>query len=331
MRLLVTGSTGLLGNNVVRQLVARGDEVRVLVRSSADPRPLEGLRVEVITGDVTSVQDIEDAVEGVDAVIHCAGVVRIGWSDAETFHRVNVEGTQLVAKAARKQGARLVHVSTINTLGVATRRRVADETWADPRVVLCPYVTSKRAGESVVREQIGEGLDAVIVHPGFMLGPWDWKPSSGEMILEVARRWTPLAPTGGVSVCDVRDVAEGVLSALERGRRGESYVLGGENLRYWRLWKLIAEVSGGSAPWVPAGPINRMIGGAFGDLWGKVTGVEPAVNSAAAKMASQLHFFSSDKAKRELGYTSRPARESITDAWHWFLEHGYVDRSAAPR
>ncbi len=327
MQILVTGATGLLGNNVVRRLLERGDDVRVLVRPTADRRPLERLEVARVEGDITDGDSVEQSLRGVDAVVHCAGRVQIGWSCAAAFTRVNVEGTRHIARAALRRGIRMVHVSTINTLGVGRKNRAADEDWADPNIVPCPYVVSKRAAESAVRELIEQGLDAVIVYPGFMLGPWDWKPSSGQMVLQVARRWTPVAPTGGVSVCDVRDVTAGVLAALDRGRPGDRFVLAGENLRYWHLWKMIAEITGGGRPWFPAGPVQRIIGGAFGDLWGKWTGTEPEVNSAAVKMSSQLHFFSSERARQELGYQSRPARESIADAWNWFMAHGYADRA----
>ncbi len=327
MNVLVTGATGLLGNNVVRKLLERNEQVRVLVRAGSDPRPLEGLAVCRVEGDVTDARSVARAAESVDAVIHCAGCVRIGWSDLELHRRVNIEGARHVAEAARERAIRLVHVSTINTFGVARKGRVADEEWADRHVVPCPYVATKQAAEAAIDSAIEQGLDAVIVNPGFMLGPWDWKPSSGQMILQVARRWTPLAPVGGVSVCDVRDVAAAIVEALDRGERGRRYVLGGENLRYRELWNLIAEVTGSRGPLLPAGPLQRWIGGAFGDLWGKLSGSEPEVNSAAVKMSSQLHFFSSELARKTFGYQSRPVRQSITDAWNWFVDHGYADRA----
>jgi dihydroflavonol-4-reductase len=167
-------------------------------------------------------------------------------------------------------------------------------------------------------------LDAVIVNPGFMLGPWDWKPSSGRMLLEVATRFTPLAPTGGLTSCDVRDVVDGLLAACEKAPTGRQYILAGENLTYQQIWNLFAEVSGGSKPWFRAGPLLRFLGGHGGDLWGRLTGREPDLNSAGVRVTCQFHYYSSARAAAELGYHPRPFRQSVVDAWAWFIEHGYV-------
>src|SRR5205085_12112707 len=122
-----------------------------------------------------------------------------------------------------------------------------------------------------VLEEVARGLNAVIVNPGFMLGPWDWRPSSGRMMLEVATRFTPLAPVGSFNVCDVRDVSAGAIAAAKQGQTGRKYILGGHNLSYFELWKKMAQVAGKRGPLFPAGPLQRMIGGAFGDLWHRVT------------------------------------------------------------
>ena len=210
-RVLVTGATGLVGNNVTRLLVQRRINVRVLVRKQSDSRSLEGLDVEFAEADVTDPASLAVAMAGVTAVIHSAGCVLLGWKNQQLHQSINHLGASNVARAAREAGARMVHVSTINTLGVGTRDRPADEEWSAAPNIPCTYVVSKLAGEQAVRCQIAAGLDAVIVHPGLMFGPWDWKPSSGRMLLQVARSFTPMAPTGGCSVCDVRDVAAGIL------------------------------------------------------------------------------------------------------------------------
>jgi dihydroflavonol-4-reductase len=218
----------------------------------------------------------------------------------------------------------LVHVSTNNTLGVGTRDRLANEEWAAAQNIPCPYVTSKKAGEVAVRQQIDQGLDAVILHPGLMFGPWDWKPSSGRMILEVARSFTPMAPIGGCSVCDVRDVAAGILAAMDKAPTGRAYVLAGHNLTYLKIWQLIADIAGGSRPLCRSGPLIRLVVARGGDFWGWVTGREPDVNSAAVKLSDCYHYFESTRAEQELGYRVRPVEESIRDAWQWFQDHGYV-------
>jgi dihydroflavonol-4-reductase len=324
MTILVTGATGLLGNNIVRDLLAIGEQVRVLTRELRTTRPLDGLTIERRQGDVRHLATIEEALEGVHTVIHSAGHVHIGWSQADLHQAVNVEGTRNVARAARKVHARLVYVSSVNALGLGAHDFEADEDTARPGITPCPYVTSKRAAEELVLEHVAEGLDAVIVNPGFMLGPWDWRPSSGRMMLEVAARFTPLAPVGSFNVCDVRDVSAGAIAAAKLGKPGRRYILGGHNLTYFELWRKMAMLAGKRGPLFPAGPMQRMIGGGMGDLWFRLSGKEPDLNSAGVGMSSQHHRFRSDRAIQELEYKIRPLEQTLQDAWNWFVEYGYV-------
>jgi dihydroflavonol-4-reductase len=325
--ILVTGATGLLGNNIVRDLLARGEQVRILTRELRTTRPLDGLVVERLQGDLRDPQIASEAVEGVQLVIHSAGHVHIGWSQQDLHRSINVEGTRHLAEAARKVQARMVYVSSVNALGLGAKDFEADEDTARPGICPCPYVTSKSAAEELVLEQVAQGLDAVIVNPGFMLGPWDWRPSSGRMMLEVATRFVPLAPAGSFNVCDVRDVSAGTIAAASAGRTGQKYILGGHNLSYFALWKKMAQVAGKRGPWFPAGPMQRWIGGWWGDLCHRLTGKEPDLNSAGVWMSSQHHRFRSDRAIKELGYSIRPLDETVQDAWNWFVEYGYVKRA----
>lgn len=325
--ILVTGATGLLGNNIVRDLLAQGEQVRILTRELRTTRPLDGLAVERLQGDLRDPQATAEAVSGVDLVIHSAGHVHIGWSQQDLHRAINVEGTRHLAQAAQKVRARMVYVSSVNALGLGAKDFEADEDTARPGICPCPYVTSKAAAEELVLEQVAAGLDAVIVNPGFMLGPWDWRPSSGRMMLEVATKFAPLAPSGSFNVCDVRDVSAGTLAAAKAGRTGQKYILGGHNLSYFALWKKMAQVAGKRGPWFPAGPMQRWIGGWSGDLWHRLTGKEPDLNSAGVWMSSQHHRFRSDRAIKELGYKIRPLKETVQDAWNWFVEYGYVKRA----
>jgi dihydroflavonol-4-reductase len=326
MTILVTGATGLLGNNIVRDLLARGEQVRILTRELRTTRPLDGLAVDRRQGDIREPKTIDDALKGIQTVIHSAGHVHIGWSQADLHQAVNVEGTRNLALAAQKVQARLVYVSSVNALGLGTRDVEADEDSAQPGITPCPYVTSKRAAEDLVQERVSGGLDAVIVNPGFMLGPWDWRPSSGRMMLEVATRFAPLAPAGSFNVCDVRDVSAGTIAAARRGSAGRKYILGGHNLSYFELWKKMARLAGKKGPLMPAGPLQRIVGGSLGDLWYRLTGREPDLNSAGVSMSSQHHRFKSDRAIRELEYKIRPLEQTLQDAWNWFVEYGYVKR-----
>lgn len=323
MKYLVTGASGLLGNNIVRHLLAGGEQVRVLHRAGTDQRSFQGLDIDLRAGNVRDAPSVHRAAEGMDVIIHSAGHVHIGWSQQGEHQAVNVEGARNVAAVARAVGARLVHVSSVNALGLGRLDNPATEENALPGVILCPYVVTKRAGEEAVQKEIEQGLSAVIVNPGFMLGPWDWKPSSGKMLLEVAR-FAPLAPTGAFSVADARDVAAAIVTAAKSPSARGKYILGGHNLTYFEAWKKFAAAAGKHGPRFRAGPFNRWVGALAGDLWGRVTGREPNLNTAGMRMSCQQHCFSSAKAEQELAYGNRPLEETITDAWNWFTEHGYV-------
>jgi dihydroflavonol-4-reductase len=312
MLTLVTGATGLLGNNIVRELLNRGRRVRVLVRESSNARALAGLDVEHVLGAVTDPEAVQRAVYGAGEVIHCAGHVHIGWSGRETHRQVNVEGARNVAAAARAEGSKLVHVSSVNALGLGSKTQPASE------------VVSKREADAVIAAEVEKGLHAVTVYPGFMLGPWDWKPSSGRLLLALALLYTPFCPTGGCSLVDARDVASGTIAALDRGASGRTYILAGHNLSYRKIFDLMASVTGANAPIFPLGPVNRWIAGVGGDLIYRLRGSEPEINSASVRLSAQYHYFSSERAEEELQYSVRPAREAIEAAWKWFCDHGYV-------
>ena len=323
---LVTGATGLVGNNVVRQLLASGQQVRVMVRGSSDSRPLEGLCVEVVRGDVCDAESVQRACRGVARVVHSAGYVRIGRSQLEHHRAVNVDGTRYVAQSAREAGARMIHVSSSDAMGILSPKEPVDEDTplAPPPPV--PYVITKREAEVVVLDEVSRGLDAVIVNPGFMLGPWDWKPSSGRMLLEVGAGKGKLAPRGWLSLCDVRDVVSGIISAIDRGQCGRRYLLAGETMLLLDAWRLFADTAGVPRPWCRAGPLMLIAVGWGGDVWTRLTGREPDVNSGAIAMARLPKNYSSKRAATELGYKTRPVRETVQDSWDWFKDHGFVDQ-----
>lgn len=324
--ILVTGATGFLGNHLVRRLVDRGERVRVLIRTGSDPRPLRRLAVEAVEGDLCDFGSVNRACAGVTGVIHAAAMVRIGWTGLEAMREVNVAGTRLVAQAARKAGARLIHVSSVDALGLGSPGSPADEATPHGGKTPCPYVVTKIEAELVVGEEINRGLDAVVVNPGFLLGPGDWKPSSGRMLVEVGRTAPLLAPAGGCSVADVRDVSAAILAALDRAARGDRFILAGENVSYLELWRLFAQVAGRRGPVGKLGPLLRWGLGRGGDFFGRLTGEEPVVNSAALAMSSLGHYYSSARARSELEYRNRSLEETVVDAWQWFSDHGYLAR-----
>jgi len=321
---LVTGGTGLVGNNVIRMLLDRRLRVRALARGQSDGRPLAGLAVQRAAGDVTDPDAVAKAVAGARVVVHSAAIVHVGWRKLEEMRRVNVEGTRLVAEAARRQGARLIHVSSVDALGLTADGRPADEETPMGGMVECPYVVTKRAAEQAVLDEVERGLDAVIVNPVFMLGPWDWKPSSGRMLLEVGSGRGLLAPPGSNDFVDVRDVAAGIIAAVTAGRRGQRYILGGHPLRYVDAWRMFAKVAGRRPPRGEAPPGVVRMAGRIGDLIARCLGHEGPVNSAATGMSMLNHNFDCSRAKRELGYTIRPLESTIEESWNWFIAKGYV-------
>lgn len=321
---LITGGTGLVGNNLVRLLLDRGMRVRTMVRGDSG-RELDGLPVETAVGDVTDTAAVRRAMAGARTVIHSAAMVHVGWRRLDAMRRVNVEGTRIVAEAARAVGARLVQVSSVNALGLTGDGSPADEDTPFGNTVECPYVVTKREAEQVVLDQVDHGLDAVIVNPVFMLGPWDWKPSSGRMLLEVAQGKGLFAPPGSQHFADVRDIASAIVAALDRGTRGRRYILGGHHRSFLEAWTLFAQVTGRRPPrGVAPRPLVRFAG-RVGDLIGGCVGREGPLNSAAATMSLLCQHFSSDRARTELGYSIRPLEDTVDHAWRWFVDHGYAE------
>ncbi len=331
-RVLVTGATGFLGNNVVRVLRRRRYAVRVLVREGYDPSCLEGLEVEPHLGDIRDARSIHAALRSVAAVVHCAAVVQIGWSSKAGHQQVNVDGTRNILEAAADRDLRLIHISSVNALAFDVRPENAvtsdEATPLTGREIACNYVVSKRKADALVMDRIQRTrprFRATIIHPGFMLGPWDWKPSSGQMLREVASGRPFLAPRGGCSVCDVRDVANGIVTCLETEPPSHRYILAGHSVSYFELWCAIASIAGSRPPVGTFGPIVSRVAGAIGDLAAAVRGREGVINSASIQMASCLHYYSSDRAACELGYKFRPWLQTVQDAWDWF-RHRHGDR-----
>ncbi len=324
MRILLTGATGFLGNNLLRQLLDDDHEMVVTIRHSSDPRPLDSLNVEKVEGDLTDPHTIASAMQSIDLVIHSAAAIQLGWSKLDLSRRVNVDATKALAEAARRKGVRMVHVSTVDALAAGSIDRPATEEDLVPSKPPCSYVVSKRQAETAFLEQVALGLDGIIVNPGFMVGPWDWKPSSGQMMLAIANRFVPLAPSGGCSVVDVRDVTAGIIAAYDFGKTGQRYILGGENLTYLDLWQRMARTMNRRPPIGKLPAFVEWTAGRTGDLLGRFLKSEPQVNSAATRMGSLYHWYSSQKAISQFGYTIGDIDAALDDAWVWFVRHGYV-------
>lgn len=324
MNIFVTGGSGLLGNTILRQLAETEHERGYLVRGESDPRVFGDIDGVVYRGDLDDRECLESAARWAHVVIHCAGMIQLGWTRLNESMRVNRDGTRNIVEACLKQDCRLLHVGTVNTIAIGSRNQVADETTPLDHAggqINCSYVVSKRAGNDEVTEGVRRGLQAVLLHPGFMLGPWDWKPSSGRMMLEVGRSWKPIAPCGGCSVCDSRDVASAIIAAIDQDvANGRHYVLAGHNQTYFDLWTEMGKRFGKPRPIMTAGPLQRIAASVAGDTYQKLTGREPDVNSAGVRMSSQFHWYDSSRAAHELGYQNRPLETTLDEAADWIRQ-----------
>jgi dihydroflavonol-4-reductase len=322
----VTGATGLLGGHVVRALCARGARVRVLARPGSDLRGLAGLKVEVVSGDLGSTEALGALFDHVDLAVHAAAAVWVGRTRAPELEQVNVAGTATVCAVARTAGVkRLVHVSSVDALGIGTRDEPGDEETAPNLGHLgCAYVDTKCRAEAEVLASVALGLDAVIVNPAYLFGPWDIRPTSGRMLLAIGAGRALLAPGGGNCFVDVRSVARGVLLASERGVAGRRYVLGGENLSYLEAWRRFAAILGVRGPIGVAPPLLSRWAGALGQGWTSLGRPEPEINPMTVAMGELPHYFSSRRAQEELGWCADPLDDAVRDAWAWFRAQGYA-------
>jgi dihydroflavonol-4-reductase len=324
---LVTGATGFVGSAVARALLARGRRVRVLARPNSDRRNLGGLAVEIAEGAMEDPRSLARAVAGCRYVYHVAADYRIWVPDPAPMFRANVEGTRDLLTAALEAGAeRVVYTSSVATLGLVPGGSATEETPSSVDDMIGPYKRSKFAAEQVARGLARErGLPVVIVNPSTPVGPGDIKPTpTGRLIVETARGQMPAFVDTGLNIVHVDDVAEGHLAAAENGRIGERYILGGENMALAEILAEVAQAVGRRPPRlrVPHSVLFPVAVGA--ELAARITGRDPFVTLDGVRMSRKKMYFSSEKASRELGYRSRPAREAIADAVGWFRDNGYL-------
>jgi len=320
----VTGATGLLGNNLVRLLLKEGHRVRVAVRDTSDGKPLHGLDVEIVSGDLNDPGFAAQLLQQADGLFHCAAFIWFGLSKLEKSMQINMQASQVLACQCARQQVRMLFVSSVDALAAGSPDQPADEKSLEPAKGAASYVVSKRAAERVLlKMQTTEGLDVVIVNPGLLIGPYDWKPSTGQMILAVTDGFIPLTPSGGISVADVRNVAAAMLGAMQRGRSGERYILAGKNLPYLELWRKMASLVGRSGPLSNMNRRMERVVGRAGDLFTRATGRELQVNSQAIALGSRWNYYSSQKAIDELSYEPGSISIALDDAWDWLVANGY--------
>ena len=324
---LVTGATGFVGSAVARAFLARGHALRLLARPNGNRANIAGLPAEIIEGDLRDPASLERAVAGCRYVVHVAADYRLWVPDPVVMNRANVDGTRALLLAAQAAGVeRMVYCSSVAALGLIGDGTPADETTPNSLAkVIGTYKQSKYLAEQAVLELARDGVPVVIVNPSAPVGPRDIKPTpTGKMIADTAAGRMPAYVDTGLNVVHVDDVAEGHALALERGRVGECYILGGEDMGMQELLALVGEAAGRKPPRIklPHGALYPLA--LVSEGLARVAGIEPIVTRDILAMAKKKMFFSSAKARAELGYNPRPAREAVFDAVAWFREQGRI-------
>jgi len=336
LKAFVTGATGFLGSHVARVLAEQGAELRLLVRPTSDLRNLDGLaahggNADRVVGDLRDAASIEKALSGCDVVFHVAADYRLWVRDPDEMYRSNVEGTRAVLEAARKQGVRrVVYTSSVATMGFISgtnKGNVADE--QSPVGIgdmIGPYKRSKFMAEQVAFEAARSGVDVVIVNPTTPIGERDIKPTpTGRIVLDFLKRKFPAYVETGLNLVDATECARGHIQALEKGRSGERYILGGENLTLKEILDRLAAITGLPSPTVKLPYIFALAAGVVDEMvTGRVLGREPRATIDTVRMGRKMMFVSSAKAERELGWRTVPVDGALRRSVEWFRANGYV-------
>lgn len=326
MKTLITGANGFVGSAVLRKLLDSGHDVRALVRAGSNRSNLAGLDVELCEGDLSDADSLRRAVSGCRLLFHVAADYRLWIPDPDTMYRVNVEGSRELMRCAFDAGVeQAVYTSSVAALGLRDDGKPADEeTPVAADRIIGHYKRSKYLAEQALLALAAEGRTIVIVNPSTPVGPRDIKPTpTGRIILDTLKGKMPAYVDTGLNIVHVDDVAQGHMLALERGRSGERYILGGEDMSLKALLELICGIAGRRPPRLKI-PHNAIIPFAWmAEQVARVTGSEPFATVDSIRMAKKNMFFSSNKARRQLDYQPRPAQQGVADAIQWFQDNGY--------
>ncbi len=324
----LTGGTGFVGASLARLLLKQGLKVKALARKGSDRRNLAGLDVEIVEGGLLDKDAIEAGVKGCKYAFHVAADYRIWIPDPENMYRANVDGTELVLRAAAAAGAeRIVHCSSVAAVKVPDDHSPVDETneYTNLEDIVGHYKKSKYLADVLARKLGKEGLPVVTVNPAAPIGPYDIKPTpTGKMVVDFLNGRIPSYIDTGLNVVHVEDVAMGHWLAAQKGRVGERYILGGENLTLKQVLDILAEVTGLPGPKFKTPYAVAYAFATVDTAIASLRGTEPLAPLDAVKMAAHYMWFSSEKAKRELGFAPRAAKIALKDAADWYKANGYV-------
>jgi len=329
MKVLVTGANGFLASNIIRILVGRGHQVSGLVRKNADLRSIQGLDLDLIYGELTDAADVQDAVKGCDRVIHAAANTSQRQVNYWDFETVNVKGTVNVLNACiRFAVERLIYISTANTMGYGSRDDPGNEDRKPSALFLGSfYARSKfEAQQQVLRYVADKHLDAIVVNPTFMLGPYDVKPGSGRIILMHYRKRYAFVPRGGKNFVHVGDVAEAVCNAMQHGRKGRCYLTGGENLTYKEFLQVQASVTGFPSHIRQLPDSLVWAAGMAGSAWSGL-GFSSDLNLRNARLICIGNYYDSSRAISELQMPQTPVKQAVSDAIAWYGSQGMLPDS----
>ncbi|RME56089.1 MAG: NAD-dependent epimerase/dehydratase family protein [Deltaproteobacteria bacterium] len=328
VKTLVTGASGFIGSHVLKRLLARGREVRVLQEPGFRRDHIAGLDCEVLEGDIRDPEAMRRACAGVDRIFHLAAMYQTWLPDRRLIYEINVEGTKRLLEAAEVAGVeRIVHTSTIATLGKPEDGSLAnEETPFNLWKVGNDYVFSKYQAEVEALEGVKRGLPIVIVNPAFPFGEGDIRPTpTGRILQMLLKGEIPYYYDGGINVVDVEDVAEGHILAEEKGGIGEKYILGNENIEIVDFLRMAAEIAGVSPPkWKMPRSVAIALGRLSEFLADHLTHRHPYGTAAEIKLTSQRMYFDCTKARTQLGLPQTPIRQTLEKAIRWFREHGYA-------
>ena len=326
-KVLVTGATGFVGNWLVERLVRDGHEVRILKRANTPLEDLASLPIETAIGDVTDPASLERACNGIDTVFHLAGLIAYSRAQREAMNRVNIGGTSNVILACEHNHVRkLVYLSSVVAIGASfDGKPLNEDSVYNVAHLNLGYFETKHLAEALVRKAVADGkIDAVMINPSTIYGPGDAKKGSRGVQLKVARGKFPFYPSGGVNIVAVEDVIDCIIAAWEHGRKGERYIVSGENLLIHEAFDLIAKAAGVRPPSMPLpNPVIHLIG-KIGDLMEKI-GKKGPLTTENAWTSTLYHWFDSSKAQRELGFKPKPAAFAIEQSVRWSREHGLLD------
>jgi dihydroflavonol-4-reductase len=327
MKALVTGASGFIGSHIVRELIKSGASVRALVRKSSDRRNLVGVDAEIVEGDLLDKGSISSALKTCDTMFHAAADYRLWTRNPAAMYAANVDGTENALEAALSAGVeKVVYTSSVGTLGNRGDGTPGDE---DTPVVFADmvgdYKKSKFLAERKAETFLSRGLPLVIVNPSTPIGPLDIKPTpTGKIIVDFLSRKMPVYLETGLNLIAVEECARGHILAAGKGRTGEKYILGNEDLMLAQIFGMLSKISGVPAPrfCLPYTPI--LAAAYLNEAISAITGREPMIPLAGVKMAKKLMFFSPKKARIELGFETTPVYNALERAVEWFRVNGYI-------